>query len=64
MAAVERLDFETIFEMSAMLRQQLLLPSFDATIDSDPAVIALQVDAYRQRLLRGRVPSFAGNLRA
>lgn len=48
---VEQKDFETILaEMVARVRE--LLPSFDATIDSDPAVKVLQVAAYRELLIR------------
>lgn len=48
---VEQKDLETIIaEMVA--RVQELLPSFDATIDSDPAVKVLQAAAYRELLLR------------
>lgn len=48
---VAQLDFETILaEMVA--EAQILLPSFDATVDSDPAVKVLQVAAYRELLLR------------
>ncbi|MEG3160921.1 baseplate J/gp47 family protein [Sphingomonas sp. LB2R24] len=53
-AVVEVLDFDTIF--NAMLAQLLLLvPEFDATIESDPVVKLLQVAAYREMLLRQRV---------
>lgn len=48
---VVQLDFETILaEMVADV--QVLQPSFDATVDSDPAVKVLQVAAYRELLLR------------
>jgi phage-related baseplate assembly protein len=48
---VEQKPFETILaEMVAQI--QTLLPSFDATIDSDPAVKVLQVAAYREVLIR------------
>jgi phage-related baseplate assembly protein len=40
---VEQLTFEQMTE---------LLPSFDATIDRDPAVKVLQVAAYREILVR------------
>ncbi len=53
-AVVEVLDFDTIF--NAMLAQlQLLVPEFDATVESDPVVKLLQVAAYREMLLRQRV---------
>jgi phage-related baseplate assembly protein len=48
---VEQLSFETIFE-EMVARLQELLPSFDATIDSDPVVKVLQVAAYREVLVR------------
>lgn len=48
---VEQLSFETIFAgMVADL--QARLPTFDATIESDPAVKVLQVAAYRELLIR------------
>lgn len=48
---VEQKDLETIIaEMVAKVQE--LLPSFDATIDSDPAVKVLQAAAYRELLLR------------
>jgi len=48
---VEQKAFDTIVaEMTAAV--QTLLPSFDATIDSDPAVKVLQVAAYREMLIR------------
>ncbi len=51
---IEELSYETIFgAMVAQLRD--LLPTFDATIESDPAVRILQVAAYRELLLRARV---------
>ena len=48
---VEQLSFETIFG-DMVARMQELLPSFDATVDSDPAVKVLQVAAYREMLIR------------
>ncbi|MBC3940944.1 baseplate J/gp47 family protein [Sphingomonas albertensis] len=51
---VETLDFDTIY--GQMLAQLVaLLPDFDATVESDPAVKLLQVAAYREMLLRARV---------
>jgi len=48
---VEQLSFEAIF--AAMIADiQARLPSFDATVESDPAVKVLQVAAYRELLLR------------
>ncbi len=50
-SVVEQLSYETILgEIVAKLTE--LLPEFDATIDSDPAVKVLQVAAYRELLLR------------
>lgn len=48
---VEQLDYETIFQRK-VARVRALLPSFDATIDSDPAVKVLQVATYDEILLR------------
>ncbi|GAA0672681.1 baseplate J/gp47 family protein [Sphingomonas insulae] len=48
---VEQLDYETILARK-VARVQELLPSFDATVDSDPAVKILQVAAYDELLLR------------
>ncbi len=48
---VEQLDFETIFQRKAA-RLRALLPSFDALVDSDPAIKILQVAAYDELLLR------------
>lgn len=48
---VEQLDYETIFQRK-VARVQALLPSFDATVDSDPAVKVLQVATYDEILLR------------
>ncbi|TCP98150.1 phage-related baseplate assembly protein [Sphingomonas sp. PP-F2F-A104-K0414] len=51
---VETLDFDTIY--GQMLAQSVaLVPDFDATVESDPAVKLLQVAAYREMLLRARV---------
>jgi len=48
---VEQLAFEAI--LSAMVADvQARLPSFDATVDDDPAVKILQVAAYRELLIR------------
>jgi len=48
---VEQKTFETIVaEMVAQV--QALLPNFDATVDSDPAVKVLQTAAYRELLIR------------
>ena len=48
---VEQLDYETILARK-IARVQALMPTFDATIDSDPAVKILQVAAYDELLLR------------
>lgn len=48
---VEQLDYETILQRK-VARVQALLPSFDATVDSDPAVKVLQVATYDEMLLR------------
>ncbi|PVX31629.1 baseplate assembly protein [Sphingomonas pokkalii] len=51
---IEPLSFEDIYaEMLSSL--QALVPGFDATVESDPAVMLLQVCAYRELMLRGRV---------
>lgn len=53
-AIVELLSFDEIY--AAQLAQlQALLPDFDATVESDPAVKLLEVSAYRELLLRQRV---------
>lgn len=48
---VEQLDYETILARK-VARMQALLPTFDATVDSDPAMKVLQVAAYDELLLR------------
>lgn len=51
---IEQLSFEQIYgEILATLLK--LKPDFDATVESDPAVMILQVAAYREMLLRGRI---------
>jgi len=51
---VKTLDFDTIYgQMLAEL--QALVPTFDATVKSDPAIKLLEVAAYREMLLRARV---------
>lgn len=53
-AVIEALSYEQIYaEMLARLKT--LLPDFDATVESDPAVKVLQVAAYREFLLRADV---------
>ncbi|WP_129792569.1 baseplate J/gp47 family protein [Sphingosinicella sp. CPCC 101087] len=51
---VEELSFEEIFA-AMVAKLQELLPEFDATVESDPAIKVLQVAAYRELLLRARV---------
>ncbi|WP_294192288.1 baseplate J/gp47 family protein [uncultured Sphingomonas sp.] len=48
---VEQLDYEQILA-TLIVRVQAELPSFDATVDSDPAVKMLQIAAYEQMMLR------------
>lgn len=48
---VEQLDYEQILAR-LVARVQAELPSFDATVDSDPAVKVLQIAAYEQMMLR------------
>ncbi len=48
---IEQLGFEAIVAQ-LIAAVQVDLPSFDATIDSDPAVKVLQVAAYREVLIR------------
>ena len=48
---VEQLDYETIFARK-LAKVQELLPDFDATVDSDPAVKVLQAASYDEMLLR------------
>jgi phage-related baseplate assembly protein len=48
---VEQISYEVILQQM-LARMTILLPSFDATVDSDPAVKVLQVAAYREFLLR------------
>lgn len=50
---VEQLSFDTIVEQ-LVADVRAVLPTFDATVDSDPAVKVLQVFAYREMLLRRR----------
>jgi phage-related baseplate assembly protein len=51
---IEVLNFEVIY--AAMLAQLIqLVPNFDATVESDPAVGVLQVGAYEELNLRQRI---------
>lgn len=53
-AVIEQLSFEQIYgQMLASLLA--VVPEFDATVESDPAVKILQISAYREMLLRGRI---------
>lgn len=50
---VEQLSFESVLaEIIAFLQQPDVLPEFDATVESDPAVKLLEVMAYRELLIR------------
>lgn len=50
---VEQLSYEEIFQAYIdALTAPDMLPEFDATVDSDPAVKVLQVAAYREFLIR------------
>ncbi|WP_093222972.1 baseplate J/gp47 family protein [Sphingomonas sp. NFR15] len=52
---VEQLDYETVYaELLAYVQSPGVLPSFDATVDSDPAVKLLQVFAWRELIIRQR----------
>lgn len=48
---VESLDYETI-RAALIASAQELLPTWDATVESDPAVKVLEVAAYRELLIR------------
>lgn len=48
---VEALDYETI-RAALIADTQTLLPTWDATVESDPAVKVLEVAAYRELLIR------------
>lgn len=51
---IETLSFEQVYgDMLASL--QALFPDFDALLESDPVLIILQMCAYREVLLRGRI---------
>lgn len=53
-AVIEELSYEQILA-DMVARLKTLVPEFDATVESDPAVKILQVAAYREFLLRARV---------
>jgi len=48
---VEQMSFDQILDQM-IARVQVLMPAFDATVDSDPAVKVLQVAAYMVLLIR------------
>ncbi|TMJ19029.1 MAG: baseplate assembly protein [Alphaproteobacteria bacterium] len=50
-AVVEKISFEEIYA-DGLARLREILPDFDATVESEPAVKMLQVFAYRETLLR------------
>lgn len=51
---IEALDYQTIFdELRADFQSKF--PSFSALVESDPAMKLLEVAAYRETILRGRV---------
>lgn len=50
-AVVEQISFEQIYA-DGLERLREILPDFDATVESEPAVKVLQVFAYRETLLR------------
>ena len=51
---VEELDFEAIFqELLADFKKRR--PEYDALLESDPVIVALQTAAYRELLLRNRI---------
>lgn len=53
---IEALSYETILQdMRADLQARLGAAAFDALVESDPAIAVLEVAAYREFLLRGRV---------
>lgn len=52
---VEQLDYETVYaELLAYVQSPAVLPSFDASVDSDPAIKILQVLAWRELIIRQR----------
>lgn len=55
-AVIEALSFETIRQaMLDELQARLGTAAFDALVESDPAIAVLEVAAFREFLLRGRV---------
>ncbi|QOR55678.1 MAG: baseplate assembly protein [Phage 64_12] len=58
---IEELSFETLYaEHLALYREKN--PDFDAVVESDPVIKALQVGAYRELMLRQRVNDAARQL--
>ena len=53
-SVVEVPDYETLYA-EAVAQFQALFPSFDATVESDPAVKLIQLFAYRELVVRQRV---------
>jgi phage-related baseplate assembly protein len=51
---IEELSFEDIFE-ELLIDFKKRKPDYDALLESDPAIIALEVCAYREMLLRQRI---------
>jgi phage-related baseplate assembly protein len=51
---IETLSFEAIYAAN-LAAFRLLLPDFDATVESDPVVKLLQAFSYRETLLRARI---------
>lgn len=51
--AVEQLDYETI-RADLLAQFAVLLPDFDATVESDPIVKLIELFAYRELVLRSR----------
>lgn len=51
---IEALDFETIYAQ-ALAQFQTYFPSFNATVESDPIVMLLQLFSFRELMLRQRV---------
>lgn len=51
---IEELDFETIFQelLADFIKRK---PHYNALLESDPAIMALEVSAYRELLLRNRI---------
>lgn len=52
--AVQVLDYETI-RADLLAQFAVLFPDFDATVESDPVVKLIELFAYRELILRGRI---------